>query len=320
MAKLSKEELIALFETGDKPSQQDFYNLIDSLIGQKNYQPINSPVYMAQNQEVSITHPEIVNEQYQIQISQEFAGVSGQTNISIDFAQAAEASNYIQDDAIYGTDFIDGMAKLHYTSGTSVALVGNQTSNITMSESGTWHRNAPLTNFINGDPVSMGVNPLNPAMNNTIVFDFNGVSKILNQINIGTGWLAGWRVFGIWCVEASNSVSGPWTEISASKNWDGTPWVCDSLIPYTVFRLRHTAGTTPDDNVYLYGASLTVTPITYPLAAKRVTTNDVSHFVLARAAKIQSLSIAALMPNETLVKCRASFDGRNTWKKWDGST
>ena len=99
----TKDSLKNSFKTGSKPAQLDFENLIDTLVSvdqtdtfkPKSFQPTNSPIYLAQNSEVTLVHDSIANEQYQIQISQEVPGEPGQTNISIDFAQAAESSNYI---------------------------------------------------------------------------------------------------------------------------------------------------------------------------------------------------------------------------------
>ncbi len=176
----TKDALKALFETGDKPTQQDFIDLLDSLVGKGEpvasnvWQPPNSPVYLGTDQELTCTHPEIVNENYSLSISQEIAGIAGQTNVSINFDSASEAS-YSQSDALYGTDFIDGKVRLHnignseYPSNVLVRILGDS---ITYSQ----YSNQNDTNFsANTCSSSSAVTIFN---HNSIYFSNGGVLYI----------------------------------------------------------------------------------------------------------------------------------------------
>ena len=89
MAIIDKNESVKKFQTGDKPTGQDFQDLLDSLVdqtqvaeaaGPQTWQPPSSPVYMSQGQELTLMHPSITNETYSISVSQEVPGESGKTN------------------------------------------------------------------------------------------------------------------------------------------------------------------------------------------------------------------------------------------------
>lgn len=75
------------------------------------YQPTGSPIEMAQNDEVTVTHPTCTNEKMMFTVYEEEAGISGLTNIETDF-DLEDRSKFIEQDSVNGTDFVDGKVQL----------------------------------------------------------------------------------------------------------------------------------------------------------------------------------------------------------------
>lgn len=400
MAIRTKEELRTLFQTGDKPSEQDFNDLLDSLLGinqtpdgqQTIWQPPNSPVYLEQGQELTLIHPIITNEIFSISVSQELPGVAGQTNISMDFAQAAE-ENYIQEDALYGTDFTSGVALLHgspesdpYVKGL-LSFEGNLVNSGAAGGLATAYGGAAL----NSTKAKYGTSSLKVASGTSagctlsgssysstaLTVEFNFYYEGLTTSYVGTQILAlssnntrnTAMVVHVRCDTRQLSLAFP--DFGANSSWstnniftsdawnnlivqtDGTTWTmwvngvrAVSYTAYGTHGVNYGANQIVDIGNGLFftetrpavyidmvrvstkamynGALTTLTDYAnnfftvYPLQSYYITTNDNSHFSFKQASKIQSITITSVVPALTSIKVVASFDGRQTWKKWDG--
>lgn len=324
MAILTKEELINKFQTGDKPTQQDFQDLLESLVGKTEpvasnaWQPPNSPVYMAQGQELTCTHPSITNENYSLSISQEIAGASGQTNISIDFAQAAE-SNYTQEDATYSSDFRDGKVTLHMTLGAEVDVSRMATTTV------------PFTSSASSCSYSYGTNTTDPFYDGSSIpgnnhsWDTSGGTTNWLKISLSRAikltrasvYTEYWGGTGQVWLQGSNDDTS-WVTLHTIENVTGYSTYQQPIVNqdyYKYYRWYIPSG------VYAQLGQLHFYHIeeTFNLNSTTITTNDNSHFSLAQASKIESLTIASSKPVDTDLKCAVSFDGRLTWKRWDGA-
>lgn len=315
MAIKTKEELKLLFEQGDKPTGQDFQDLLDSFVdqtqvaesaGPQTWQPPSSPVFMSQGQELTLTHPSITNETYSISVSQEVPGESGKTNISIDFSPGAEG-NYIQEDNTK-IEFVNGVVKLEPEYSTTLSIPA---------------RNNPNTFAVSGGSVTQNVDALGWAVAGaqpSIRWQYP-VPTRLSKIEIKTDTYD--YHTSIIYIQGSNDNS-TWTNIgSFTVNWSqngslirtGTiPEI--NQMPVRYYRLLFNTGSNYGSASYIR----TYEPYTYDTAKLYyVTTSDNSHFALAQASKIQSVLIANSIPTNTAIKCLVSFDGRNTWNYYNGA-
>lgn len=336
MAIKTKDELKALFETGDRPTQQDFIDLFDSLVGKNEqvaantWQPPNSPVYMSTGQELTMTHPTIVNENYSISVAQEIPGESGKTNISIDFAQAAEG-NYNQEDSVTGTDFIGGVISLHKQYGTpsysETLSSGNRTALIAATWSADIPRNgAVASQLVDGSTATVYINKVFGSAGHYVTFDFGVAGVLIKEATFYVQNQTAGASFGMYYLQGSMDNS-TWTNLSELTEL-GERLNRNTMLPYvfscesnlTAFRYYrfYQEQSTGNSDGYFGECTFKVAPIVYSAGPYYVTTNDSSHFSCVQASKIESLSVIYNKPANTAIKCLASFDGRVTWRYFNG--
>jgi len=327
MAILTKEELINKFQTGDKPTQQDFQDLLDSLVDQTQvsgvqttWQPPNSPVYMSQGQELTITHPSITNETYSISVSQEVPGATGKTNVSIDFAPGADG-NYIQEDN--STEFVGGVVKLEAGLIANVAsypaITGTHNS---LSTSG----GGILSTIFDGNTATRC--DISGSRNITAWVKWGyATAKRVGKFVLATANQRDYNLMSTFYISGSNDGTNFITiETFPTPTSNGaTDLLTYNINPanqslYSYYRLNFPMMNNSNAE-YCYINDLQIYEnAAYPVdQGYYVTTSDNSHFALAQASKIESIVITNTQPANTSIMCLASFDGRQTWNSFNGT-
>lgn len=135
--------------------------------------------------------------------------------------------------------------------------VGDRQSSITITATGTWHRNGALSMLVNGAVTNdnIGLNASSYTNGNTIVAFFNGQSKIVTEVRLQHGsQFTGVKAHGTWVAEGSND-GAAWTIISDAPT--NVLAVNASVIPcsgnttaYKLVRLRQTAGSVDGDDYF----------------------------------------------------------------------
>ena len=186
------------FHTGDTVTQQTMKDLIDSIpqpgvplgvatldangqipVSQLpavatsgvpttvTYTTVPSPCFLSQNQEVSINHGAIVNENYTVTISEQIPDATGITNTTVNFGQVG-ASN------------ISSLTNVQYANG---AISSKLRSDLT------WFEDNLMLDFSTGAVIDHSINAINnwTANGNTFAVMFNSTTALhLNGTNIST--------------------------------------------------------------------------------------------------------------------------------------
>lgn len=330
MATVEIELLKQRFESGDIPTGSDFSDLIDTLknAGQ-SFQPVGSPVLMSQGSEIEIEHSAIVNERYQLSVSQEAVGESGLTNVGITFAEGSEA-NYVQEDQTK-TEFVGGKVKLRQIGATDpnmyINIVGQQTA-----------VNASSTNSTNYPSKAVNGNPDDPWIDNDSADGvYSGTPpwfsiefatpRRLGKFKLNIGSNGNWTSRIDIQVSSDNLVWNTIQSFTDPSLWNNVNWpyvkIFDLVVDFQnqvyskYYRLQITQSELNMcfirelvfyENAEVYDNS----------SSFFVTTNGSSHFNASQAVSISSLSVVNEQPVGTSIKCLVSFDNRITWKYFDG--
>ncbi len=302
-------------------------------------QPAGSPVSLANNATVDVTHPAVTNEKLMISAWINTA-LAGQTNVAIDFDLADEA-DYTQESASAGTDFLAGSVKLH-DSGTQSstdlmpAFSGPTNGGLTVSEShgdSNVYLGWKLFDNVN-TPGGLGVwlsdesNPgdANPAWvkvdlgsgNEKVIWRYKMTANLTSS-GLGNGGPTSWRFQG------SNDNSA-WTTIETITGQTWTSWETKTFdaaaytTPYRYYRFFFLGQTGGSYGVAAAEIELMEVTTVYPTSTWYYVHTNTNAFASASlAAVINSVTITATTPASTSLTGLVSFDGRTTWKKWNGS-
>ena len=338
MAIKTKDELKALFETGDKPTQQDFIDLFDSLVGKNEqivsntWQPPNSPVYMGTGQELTMTHPTIVNENYSISVAQEIPGEAGQTNISLDFSVGTNG-NYIQEDESK-IEFIGGVVRLE------AGLIPDPANYINITGQ---HLNPTASSYYPNIRNDGG--PGLPELAFYTTRQGYGIAWF-SYTGSMTQWLqwnyASPKRLGKFTIQSDSAYGDSFNRLELIGSNNGVDWIMvkditSSMIGGDWSTVRYVSIPEGEQVVYQYYRlvfSLLSTSKYVNISALNfyenaayptdqgyyITTSDNSHFSMTQASKIESLTVTKSEPVGTVIKCLASFDGRQTWVTFNGSS
>lgn len=297
----------------------------------------SAPTTLTAGQEVTITHPAVTNEKISINVMRD-AKATGQANTSLDF-DLADESQFTQQDATNGTDFADGVVKLHDTGGGSP--VQYPTSAMTSDS-------APSP-FATSAQSVFGGNAF-PAY---LAFDRSIVSGSRYVSNSPTGWLkidlgsavvvTSYKMtyvdYGLgnapcpkdFTLEGSNNNS-TWTTVDTVTNktvWaSGTEYTFSSFTNTTAYRYYRINVSANNgygaywqiDEVKLFASSSS-----YPTSQPYYVTTNTNQIPLytgtvGSVKTINSIAFTTTTPTNTGIKMLVSFDGRTTWKKWNGSS
>jgi hypothetical protein len=136
-----------------------------------------------------------------------------------------------------------------------------------------------------------------------------------------------------WTFQASNDstdgiTNGTWITLDTRT---GEPSSYSQIKAYTFsnttayrwYRLNITAcnrNATTNDTLQISEVEMLELNMGYTIIPKYVTTSDDNQINLAHVVQINSLAIDTLKPSDTSLGCLVSFDGRVTWKNWNGSS
>jgi len=259
----------------------------------------------------------------------EFVGAGGGvTNNTLDFDLEDEAK-FIQEDATNGTDFVGGVVKLHSAaSGYTSDLCNNGTATASAYfESGSEHY-TPAKAFDNSNQWDGWADYTAPSVN-WLQYTFTTAEQI-NKLRILSFYSNGHEPIKDFTLQASatGSYGGEQVVLYTGVHPEATgvnfiDYVFANTTSYRYYRIVITSNWPGNggnqrtiQEVEMMRANQSY-PTTQPYY---LTTTDTSQIALSNyVTKINSATITASTPTNTSITGLVSFDGRLTWKKWNGS-
>ena len=320
------------------------------------------------------THTADVTSSRIVQISEFVAGVSSVTNTSLDF-DLIDEGKFIQEDAVNGTDFTEGVVKLYNAGGWSDAPSGSCIWDTNLNPSWLTITGGRTTSVSNATGSFSAANASHPIpvsgktyfeikQNSSNVEDFvfgiateltdKSIYNLTNSIGFdyrisagplqSTGRLGGVGVIPIdtsgggndsipipintiiglvvdmdsleLFIYANNTYVGKLAIPVSSPNYHPFIWGSGALMQTTVNLHSSQLVYTPPQGAR---PGLQTGGDDYQINPKYITTSDQNHIPAATISSINSCSITSSTPTNTNIKALVSFDGRSTWKKYDGS-
>lgn len=292
--------------------------------------PAGYPAIMAQGDSVVVEHPAAPNAQIVVNCMENIAQ-AGKQDIGMDF-DLADESQYQQEDAVNGTDFVDGVVKLH--SATTIDPNGaNNTSEVdATSPSGTVIYSSQYNNtdraarnaFNNSASYGTGWIPAGGELPAWVGYDFVS-PKVINKYRYA-GSSSG--VSGSpksYKIEASNDLVN-WTVLHTVTNAPERlyqwvyPWLTFSNSTayryYRFYMTEYWSGWPNVEEMELVAAPAT---LAYPTTPKYIVTPPFDCGIKA-ASKIQSVVVTSTTPSGTSVKCLVSLNNGDTWLYHNGTS
>jgi hypothetical protein len=283
-------------------------------------QAAGTPHTLAANAELTITHPSVSNAKLIVAVWRDEAQ-SGMTDTSLDF-DLADAGNYTLSDS-GKIEFAAGIVRLKDQGGGSTT------------------RASPLDRTANASDILKGAE-YGGSYGAFAVFDSSDTSTWFNYGDgtTNTAWVG--FDFGT----ATNI--GKWRFIGRGSHWpctvvcehsdNGSTWTVADTVTDVAVNTQVDRSFTPSLHRY-WRMRVTSSPnfantevgqlefwsvaSSYPTSVWHyVTTTDANHldFVALGLSKINSISHTKSEPASTSMRMLVSFDGRTTWRKWNGST
>jgi len=283
---------------------------------------------------VTITHPAVTNNELALTVSKYVSGQS-YTNTGINFSSA---SNYVQQNSASGTQ-INVTPNLNALSLFATLSAGTYYPTVSMTSN-----SAPSPYAAAGTFIQSGFNAYQTwcttNLYTTSQMEFATYNTGTAAIDIGsaivaTGYLVGAyqqanNAPSAWTVSGSNiGLTGPWTTLDSRTgqnptNASASGYTFSNSTPYRYYQIAFTNSVGGSayhvelNQVQILGPGT----YTYPTGTMYyATTSTGSSFSLAAfsSASITSVTFTSTTPSGTTLVGLVSFDGRTTWKYWNGS-
>jgi hypothetical protein len=274
------------------------------------------------------------------------------TDASLDFDASDEAA-FLQEDATTGTDFVGGIVMLHGTAAGPLATwsTSDKASSIILSNG-----NLTANNWVNFQSVRATVGLTtgrfmfevradNAATNGRVKIGIGDSQAPVTTAFCDTSHGIGYYDYGTiqqGCggtagLGVANYTSGDYIQVAVDVDAKSVSFYKNGVLQRAysygtslvgaIFPMA--CGYTTTNQVTLNSGPTFVYPIagylpwrsmTYPTSQSYyVTTSDINHISLSNVDKINSAAVTCSSPNGTTIKSLVSFDGRASWKKWDGA-
>jgi hypothetical protein len=299
-------------------------------------QPVGSPVDLDDEEEVIIDHPAVANERLIVAVWRNTAQ-AGQTWGELDFDFADEV-DFVQQDAVNGTDFIAGELKLHNNGGEggiSTPIMTGPTSPSGEASASDFHFSYPPYMAFNRTVASetdawttlINVQYASPGTWQWLMYDFgSGIQKTLYSYKLIARNNPG-QPYGpqTWVLQGDQNDNN-WIDLEPERtkmSWVATEEVEYTLTdhsPYRRFRLLVKQGTNSGGVSVgdLQVAEMTLDYVTHTWYW--VHTTDANRFSFTGVGVVNSVTPTYASPVGTQLTWLVSFDGRITWKKWNGTS
>jgi hypothetical protein len=282
---------------------------------------------------VTITHPAVTNNELALTVSKYVSGQS-YTNTGINFSSA---SNYVQQNSASGTQ-INVTPNLNALSLFATLSAGTYYPTVSMTSN-----SAPSPYAAAGTFIQSGFNAYQTwcttNLYTTSQMEFATYNTGTAAIDIGsaivaTGYLVGAyqqanNAPSAWTVSGSNiGLTGPWTTLDSRTgqnptNVSASGYTFSNSTPYRYYQIAFTNSVGGSAyHVELNQVQILGPGYTYPTGTMYyATTSTGSSFSLAAfsSASITSVTFTSTTPSGTTLVGLVSFDGRTTWKYWNGS-
>jgi len=282
---------------------------------------------------VTITHPAVTNNELALTVSKYVSGQS-YTNTGINFSSA---SNYVQQNSASGTQ-INVTPNLNALSLFATLSAGTYYPTVSMTSN-----SAPSPYAAAGTFIQSGFNAYQTwcttNLYTTSQMEFATYNTGTAAIDIGsaivaTGYLVGAyqqanNAPSAWTVSGSNiGLTGPWTTLDSRTgqnptNASASGYTFSNSTPYRYYQIAFTNSVGGSAyHVELNQVQILGPGYTYPTGTMYyATTSTGSSFSLAAfsSASITSVTFTSTTPSGTTLVGLVSFDGRTTWKYWNGS-
>lgn len=278
-----------------------------------------TPNTLAANAELTITHPAVTNEKLLVAVWRDTAQI-GATNTTLDF-DFADVGNYVLENSTY-TEFNSGRYQLKdtlggtsaratpldRTTGASDILYGAQYSTGTGAAWNVFDSTDASTWFNYGSGTSSDA---------WVGFDFGSAKNIHKWRFIGRG--AHWPCT-VTCEWSDNGSS--WTTIDTATSVAVNTQVDRSFTgaSHRYWRL-HITSSPNFQNTEVGQVEFWEQPVSYQTTTwYYARTTDTNRFSFTGISKVNSVAHTVTTPASTSIRVLVSFDGRSTWKKWNGSS
>lgn len=299
-------------------------------------QPSGTPVTLADDEETTITHPSVSNERLVVAVWRD-AAQTGQTWSELDF-DLADEGDFAQQDAD-DTEFVAGVVRLHASYSGDPEIATPQMTDYT-APSGIasasadpypqWYAAWKAFNRSNAvetdawtciEDVQYGT----PASWEWLKYDF-GSPVYIDSYSFRARNNSPTYAPETWILQGSNDNSS-WTDLESENtkaSWSAQElWSSGTLSnpgSYRYARVQVRKGTN-SGGVSISDLRLMTRGLSFPVSTWRwVSTTDANRFERTQAARLVSASHTATTPAGTSLRALVSFDGRTTWKKWDGDS
>ena len=303
-------------------------------ITQTSTNPVTLSAYGTVGDSVVVTHPAITNNEYALAVSKQVTA-STYTSTSDNFSSA---SNYVQQNSASGTQ-INVTPNLNALSLFATLSAGTYYPTVSMTSN-----SAPSPYAAAGTFIQSGFNAYQTwcttNLYTTSQMEFATYNTGTAAIDIGsaivaTGYLVGAyqqanNAPSAWTVSGSNiGLTGPWTTLDSRTgqnptNVSASGYTFSNSTPYRYYQIAFTNSVGGSayhvelNQVQILGPGT----YTYPTGTMYyATTSTGSSFSLAAfsSASITSVTFTSTTPSGTTLVGLVSFDGRTTWKYWNGS-
>jgi len=300
-------------------------------------QPVGSPVTLADDEEVSITHPSVTNEKLQVVVWMDVAQ-TGQTWNDLDF-DLADESAFVQELSGEGTLFSSGSITLGGVFSGDPELAVPQMTNYTVPSGEAsastdpypqWYPAWKVFNRANAVETDAWTTLENvqygtPASWQWVKYDFgSGNAVYMSNYSFRARNNSPNYAPKIWLMQGSNDNS-TWIDLEPERtkeSWSSQELYESTLTSpgtYRYIRLLVKESTTSS------GLSISdwrpqTREIAYPTDTWYWVRTNTNTFNLSQANEIVSITPTVSSPTNTDLRWLVSFDGNQTWKKWAGSS
>ena len=247
---------------------------------------------------------------------------------SLDF-DTIDESDYIQEDATNGTDFIDDTVHLHITGTLPSSYTDITAPEMTVTANAGTNPSKIIDNITGG--YTTGYYSTSNATGYFIVDLSASVSEVVNRLNIWSYYNSGYEAIKDWYLEGSNTGVFGGEEVSITTgqhpNETTASFISTDFANVTIYRYFKLGWTSlwpgnGGNNASVIEIELSKanpTAIYTDVQPYYITTSNVNQLNLIYIKDISSVTITNTQPANTLIKSLVSFDGRTTWSKWNGS-
>lgn len=282
--------------------------------------PQGYPAVMSQGDSVTVEHPAVTNARVLVQCMENI-GQSGLQDISIDFDLADEGL-YIQEDAVNGTDIVDGRVTLHNAGG-SLADLTSPTGTVYYSSQYNDTNYAARNIFDNSNRGGTGwiISTDSNINDGWVTYDFETPTMVTKYrkadgaAGAGGGGATAWDILGSndaqdWVI--LDSQVGQSLYIAAWSPY----YTISSPGSYRYYRIHVHNGVRwcgLEELEYVCDASS-------PVGTPYYVITPVFDCGVRKAKRINSVAVDYTQPTGTQIKVLVSFDGGTSWRRYDGNT